>query len=139
MSQELGISRTPGLVDYLQRDCALEDALRDTEFLRLWVMPSGKRGPNFSVLVRSPLMREGIEQLRERFDLIIVDLPSVLNNSDIQVLSALTDRVVLVVRAGITPFKLVRRAMAEIGPDRLAGTVLNAYSPELPAWLEQRL
>jgi Mrp family chromosome partitioning ATPase len=139
MSQELGISETPGLMDYLQRDCALEDAIRETEFPRLWVLPCGSRGSNFSVLVRTPLMREGMRRIRERFDFVIMDLPSVLRNSDIQVLAALTDRIVLVVRSGVTPTRLIRRAVGEMGAERLAGAILNAFRPDLPAWLDQLL
>lgn len=139
MSRELGISPTPGLFDFLQHDCALEDALRETEFPRLWVLPSGDAGPNFSVLVRTPVMREAMQTVRERFDLVIMDLPSVLNNTDIHVLAGLTDRLLLVVRSGVTPSKLVRRAVAELQSEQLAGAVLNAFRPDLPPWLDQRL
>ena len=137
MSHELGISALPGLVEYLERDCALEDALRETEFPRLWVMPSGERGPNFSVLIRTPRMRETIAQLRERFDLIIIDLPSALNTTDLQILARLTDQILLVVRSGLTPAKLVKQAVKEVGTQKLAGTVLNGFRSDLPGRLAE--
>ena len=31
----------------------------------------------------------------------------------------------MVIAAGTTPYKLVQRAVAEVGPDRIIGTVLN--------------
>jgi Mrp family chromosome partitioning ATPase len=139
MSHELGIAPAPGILDYLQRECAVEDALRDTDFPHLSVMPSGENRADFSVLIRTPRMRHLMAQLREQFDLIIMDMPSVLTNTDIQVLAKLTDRILLVVRSGVTPSKLVRQAVNEIGRERLAGAVLNAFQPDLPIWLDQRL
>jgi Mrp family chromosome partitioning ATPase len=63
----------------------------------------------------------------------------VLNSSDTEVLARLADRVVLVVRADVTPAKLVRQAIDQLGEDSLLGVVLNDSQPDLPPWLENRL
>jgi Mrp family chromosome partitioning ATPase len=80
-----------------------------------------------------------ITQLRSRFGLIVLDLPAVLNSTDTQVLSRLADQVVLVVRAGVTPAKLVRQALDELSEDTVLGVVLNDSQVDLPSWLEHRL
>lgn len=138
ISEGFGISAQPGLIHYLQHRCALEDAVRQTAFGRLWLMPSGGLAPDFPILIRTPIMRETVQGLRERFDWIIFDLPSVLTSTDLQVLAELTDRILLVVRSGVTPSKLISQALDQIGRERLAGIVLNDMRPDLPGWLEQR-
>ena len=78
-------------------------------------------------------------RLRRRFDLIVMDLPSVLVSTDVQVLAGFADRLVLVVRAGVTPAKVVRQALGELDRGKLLGVALNDSRRELPAWLDQRL
>jgi Mrp family chromosome partitioning ATPase len=43
------------------------------------------------------------------------------------------------VRAGVTPAKLVRQALDQLGEERVLGVVLNDSRTELPSWLDQRL
>jgi Mrp family chromosome partitioning ATPase len=44
-----------------------------------------------------------------------------------------------VVRSGVTPSKLVRQALDELGEEKVLGVVLNDSRPDLPSWLENRL
>jgi len=80
-----------------------------------------------------------ISQLRPRFGLIVLDLPDVLDSTDTQVLARLADQLILVMRAEVTPTKLVRQALDQLGEERVLGVVLNDSRPDLPAWLENRL
>jgi protein-tyrosine kinase len=138
MDSEFGVAVTPGLIQCLGQARLLEEAVKQTRFPRLWVMPSGGCTPTFPVLIRTA-MYEVMEQLRERFDLIVVDLPSVLTSTDTQVLADLTDHLLLVVRSGVTPAKLVSQTLDEMGREKLVGIVLNDRQSDLPAWLDSRL
>jgi receptor protein-tyrosine kinase len=139
VSQEFIVPAAPGLVQLLQRECHLDEALRATRVNRLWVLPSGGHAPTFPILIRSSLLPQLLPQLRQRFAFIILDLPSALTTTDTQVLTGLADALLLVVRSGITPAKLVRQAVEGFDRKQLVGTVLNNWQPQLPAWLENRI
>ena len=70
-------------------------------------------------------MRRLIDEAREAFDWVIIDTPPVGLLPDANLLAAMVDGVVLVVKAGSTPYDLVKRAVDAIGRDRMLGVVLN--------------
>lgn len=139
VTREFMVDLAPGLIQYLGMRAELEEAVKPTFLDHLWVMPIGGTQHNFSVLIRTPRMEELMEGLRARFELIIMDLPSVLATTDAQVLGALADQIALVVRAGVTPRRLVSQALDEMDREKLVGTVLNDVRPDLPKWLSDRL
>ena len=139
ISEHFDVPATPGLIPYLQQQCRLEDVVKETRLPGLSILPLGGTAHHFSILIRSIAMHELMQRFRERFALIIVDLPSILTTSDTQVLTGLTDYLLLVVRSGVTPTKLVRQALDELEQEKLVGLVLNDWRPDLPLWLEHRL
>lgn len=73
--------------------------------------------------------------LKDRFDLILVDLPSMPDSSDAKAVSPYLDGSIIVVRNGQTPFDTLDRvvnAMREVNADIL-GIVLNA-TPPIRSW-----
>ena len=73
----------------------------------------------------SQRMQRLIDEARAMFDWVIIDTPPVGLLSDANLLAAMVDRALVVVRAGSTPYDLVRRAVDAIGRDRVIGVVLN--------------
>jgi protein-tyrosine kinase len=59
-----------------------------------------------------------------RFDWILLDTPPVLV-PDAQLVARECDGVLFIIAAGSTPYRLVQRGIAEIGADRIIGTLLN--------------
>ena len=139
VSHEFDLLESPGLLQYLRHECSLEDTLRSTDVPHLSILPVGGPGPNFSIVIRTAAMHRMLQRLRERFAMIILDLPSVLTTTDTLVLAELADYLLLVVRSGITSSKLVRQTLEEVDPDKLMGIVLNDRRSDLPTWLESRL
>jgi Mrp family chromosome partitioning ATPase len=135
-SQEFMVESTPGLVHYLRRQYPVDGIVKQVLLPRLWVMPIGGSPFDFSPLIRTSAMSEIIDGLRQRFEMIILDLPSVLTTTDTQVLAALADQVLLVVRSGVTPAPLVDESLQKLDRAKLVGMVLNDYSRPLPNWLE---
>lgn len=78
----------------------------------------------------SDRMKQVIEEARERFDWVVLDTPPVGLLTDANLLAAMVDTTLLVVRAGLSPYGYVERAAEIIGRDRIIGVVLNAVSPE---------
>jgi succinoglycan biosynthesis transport protein ExoP len=129
----------PGLIQVLRDECALDAAIQESAVERLSILPLGEPAHNFPLAIRMATLPDVMTELRSRFGLIVLDLPPVLNSTDTEVLARLADQIVLVVRAGVTPAKLVRQALDQLGEETLLGVVLNDSRSDLPSWLENRL
>jgi Mrp family chromosome partitioning ATPase len=70
-------------------------------------------------------MRRIFDTLRAQFDRIIVDTPAALPMVDLGMLEPLADRLVLVVRSGVTPKAAIQDVLSTIDSSRLLGVVLN--------------
>jgi tyrosine-protein kinase Etk/Wzc len=70
-------------------------------------------------------MAEVIEACAAKFDWVLIDTSPVGVLPDAQVLARLVGAVIFVIGAGSTPAAAVERAIAELGPDSILGTVLN--------------
>ncbi len=92
---------------------------------RLSVLPAGRPGPTPLAALTSARMGALIEECAKQFDWVLLDTPPVGLMPDAQVLARLTRAVVLVIAAGATPAAAVKRAVEELGPDAIIGTVLN--------------
>jgi len=129
----------PGLIEVLRGESTLDAAIHTTGVERLFILPLGEPAHNFPLAIRAAALPDVIAELRLQFGLIVLDLPAVLLSTDTQVLARLTDQIVLVVRAEVTPGKMVRQALDQLGEEMLLGVVLNDSQSDLPSWLEQRL
>ena len=65
-----------------------------------------------------------IASLREVFDYIIIDGPSVLSSGDINVIQDSADAIVMAARRGQSDERSLRRAVDQVAPAPLAGVVL---------------
>ena len=92
---------------------------------RLGVLTAGRASSDPIAGLTSPRMKHVIEEAREAFDWVIIDTPPVALLPDANLLVAMADGAILVVRAGATPYDLAQRAVQAIGRDRVLGVVLN--------------
>ena len=90
----------PGLAKVLTGRAPIERAIRTTYIERLDLLSGGSTDIDPSRLFHSPQFEQTLAALRSRYDHICIDAPPVLPVSDAYVLAALSDGVVLVVRAG---------------------------------------
>jgi Mrp family chromosome partitioning ATPase len=97
---------------------------------RLGILAAGRPTSDPIAGLTSLRMKRLLDEARSSFDWVIVDTPPVTLLTDANLLSAMVDGAVIVVRAGATPWELVRRAVAAVGPDRLLGVVLNGATAE---------
>jgi len=72
-------------------------------------------------------MKKLINDLREKFDFILLDSPPVMSVTDAVVLAALVDGVVMVIRGAETPIPPIQRAIQQLSDVnvRILGTALN--------------
>lgn len=132
LSEDFGLSSSPGLSEILVGEASLDEALRPTEIPNLQLLPAGAPFSNPSRLLRSPAMPAILEEVRARFPFTVVDLSAVLKSSDAAVLAGLTDGVVMVVRAGSTDIRAVQQAHQLLSGVILHGVVLNRWQSAVP-------
>jgi len=123
----LQISRKPGLGEYLASSVSELPVVQVTEGLT--VVPAGSSDQPIAALV-SDRMKHLVEQASSRFDWILLDTPPVGLLSDANLLASMTDAVVFVVGASSSPYQMVQRAIAAVGPERVIGVVLNRASED---------
>ena len=92
----------------------------------LTILPAGRPDPDPMSGLTSERMRRIIRDAAERFDWVVLDTPPVGLLPDANLLAAMVDLALFVIRAGKSPFRLIQRALDAVGRDRLAGVVLNA-------------
>jgi capsular exopolysaccharide synthesis family protein len=117
----------------LRNDAGLSEALHNADLEphieevspRLAVLSAGSTGLTPLAGLTSPRMAQLVETFASRFDWVIIDTPPVGLLPDAQLLARLTRAVVFVIAAGATSSAAVERAIAELGPDCVIGTVLN--------------
>jgi capsular exopolysaccharide synthesis family protein len=91
----------------------------------LTLLPAGRPNPDPMSSLTSDRMREILREATACFDWVLVDTPPVALMADANILAAMVDAALLVVRARHTPYPLVEKTIEAIGRDRILGVVLN--------------
>ena len=110
----------------------LEEALHETNIEGLSILTSGPKPPNPAELLDSRMARDLIEELKDKFDYVIIDAPPALFMADAQIVASAADGVLLVVSCQEAKRGAVERTyelMAQTGV-RVVGMVLNKFTEE---------
>lgn len=137
LAEDFQVEATPGLVEHVLDDEPLEFALRETFLENLHLMPVGGPLTRGGRVLRSTRLATALETLRQNYDVVLLDLPAVVVNSDAVVLADLADGILVVVRAGATPIPVVTKALAQLDEAKVRGVVLNASDSAVPGWLRR--
>ncbi len=125
-----GISKTPGLIDYLFDECKLEDIIRASEVKNLSYITSGTIPPNPAEMLGSQQLENFLADMKKIYDIIIIDSPPVVAVTDSEILSRKVDGTLLIVSSEMTETDMLKRAVELLKSDNafLIGTVLNNFS-----------
>jgi Mrp family chromosome partitioning ATPase len=137
LARDFDVEPSPGLIDCLLSDQPVQDAYRATYLRNLHLVPAGIPNGTSGRLLRSPRIGRVLEAMKRSYDLIILDGPAVLVNSDAVRLSDLAGGTVFVVRSGVTPSRLVRQGLDRIDEGKLRAVVLNGQTSAVPTWLRR--
>jgi len=131
----LGMGPRSGLSNVLTGSATLESAITHSPVLpNLDVLPAGTPPPNPAELLASTNMRDVLQELRGRYDHIVVDTPPTLSVTDAVVLSPRADAIVLVIRSGQTTKQALRRSrdiLMQVNA-KVSGVLLNAVDLSSP-------
>jgi capsular exopolysaccharide synthesis family protein len=119
-----------GLFHTLSADAPKRVTVRQVS-KRLSVLPAGSPTNDPMAGLTSDRLRLLVEEARDAFDWVLIDTPPLALLPDAHLLTDVVDAALLVVKAGATPYELVKRAADAIGGDRLLGVVLNGAMPVL--------
>ncbi len=125
MQRIFGLPDGPGLCDVLAGRATLEEALVTLEEHHITVLPAGHVPTHPAELLGTTAMRRTLETLRTQFDRILVDAAPATPLADVSILAHLVDRVLLVVRAGVTTKPAILEAVSSIDAAKMLGFVLN--------------
>ncbi len=121
------INNSVGLTNYLTTDLALEDVILQTPVDNLYFMPSGILPADAAGILNSRRMSELLQDVKQRFDLVLVDSPPILGVSDAAVLASEVDLTMVVVQHRKLPRNMlmrVKQAVENVG-GQVIGVVLN--------------
>jgi capsular exopolysaccharide synthesis family protein len=105
----------------------LEDVILQTPVDNLYFMPSGILPADAAGILNSRRMSELIQDVKQRFDLVLVDSPPILGVSDASVLASEVDLTMIVVQHRKLPRNMlmrVKQAVENVG-GHVIGVVLN--------------
>jgi capsular exopolysaccharide synthesis family protein len=121
------INNSVGLTNYLTTELMLEDVILQSPVDNLYLMPSGLLPADAAGILNSRRMSDLIEDVKQRFDLVLVDSPPILGVSDASVLASEVDFTIIVVQHRKLPRNMlmrVKQAVENVG-GHVIGVVLN--------------
>lgn len=117
------INNSVGLSNYLTTNLMLEDVILQTPVDNLYFMPSGILPADASGVLNSRRMSELIQDVKQRFDLVLVDSPPILGVSDASVLASEVDLTMLVIQHRKLPRNMLMRVKAAV--ENVGGNVIG--------------
>lgn len=127
IAEMLGLENSVGLTTLLVGQIHLDDALQKHSYSGLHVLTSGVLPPNPAELLQSRAMKDLLQELRHRYDVIVIDAPPLLPVTDAALLAAETDGAVLVIKHSKTTREQVAGATERLASvdAKALGVVFN--------------
>ncbi len=117
------VGNTRGLTNYLSTQVPLEEVVVQTPVENLYFLPSGLLPADSAGILNTQRMSELIEDVKARFDLVLIDSPPILGVSDASVLVNEADLTLIVVQHRKLPRQMLLRVKQAI--ENVGGTVLG--------------
>lgn len=115
LSHNVGLQKRPGLVEVLVGSASWQDACQDMGEKTLHILPciESRQIDNTSDLLASNAMGAMLEEARQNFDYVIIDLPPIGPVVDTRAVVDHLDRLLLLAEWGKTPRGLMRQLLLD--------------------------
>ncbi len=123
----LGMVGAVGFSTVLSGAASLDDVLQESKFPHLTLLAAGPVPPNPSELLGTVSARKVLNELRAKFDYVIIDTPPLLAVTDSSILAAEADGALILSRAGRTKREELAhatRTLHDVGA-KLLGAILT--------------
>lgn len=126
------LSNKVGLSNVLSTDISVKEIIQPGPVPNLSIITSGVKAPNPSELLGAIKMDRIFDDLKNKFDLIIFDMPPVVAVTDAQIMASKADGTLLVVREKITKKDSLKKAteLLKIVKANVLGAIYNDSSSE---------
>ena len=126
LREVFGSGNQPGLKDWWKSSSPIFGFLRRIDGLPLWYLPAGQAHEQPIDIVQSPRLAEMLAEVSAQFEWVVIDSPPLLPVADSSIWAAQTDATLLIVKHGITPKPLLKKAL-ETDNLKLLGVVANEW------------
>jgi succinoglycan biosynthesis transport protein ExoP len=126
-----GLANRQGLSNLLSGQIAREQAIRNSADSKIDFIVAGDIPPNPTELINSPQMVALLRDLREAYDVVLVDSAPVLGLADAVILSSEVEATVYVIESGRNPVRQIQASLSRLaqGGGTIAGAVLVKFDP----------
>jgi capsular exopolysaccharide synthesis family protein len=125
LTRLLDSTASPGLSEVIAGTCKPEEAVLATDLPNLHVVTGGTPTLPPAELLANRKFQEFLGWATEKFKLILLDAPPILNFADVEIISAACDGVLMVVRAHKTRRDILQKSANQLDPKKLLGVVYN--------------
>jgi len=116
----------------------LDAALIATALPNLFFLSAGELSAEQRPMVsRGAALAAIVAQVKQRFDLVLLDIPAVLTTSDAIPLASLGAACLIVARQGVTPKSKVQAALDDVKHLPMLGVVLNRVKLKTPRFIRR--
>ncbi|MGV8093847.1 MAG: polysaccharide biosynthesis tyrosine autokinase [Mangrovibacterium sp.] len=128
MNKTFNIDPEKGVVSYILGDHQLDEVIEQVNSPYFYVLPAGPIPPNPGEMFLDSKVVQLLEKLKEKFEVIVIDLAPVLFISDILQIADKLDSIIFIVRDNFTNRNWLKHAVDEIKAYKLKGVgiVINA-------------
>ena len=130
LHKEFGVKRGNGLSQILLHTANLDEVVHNTEVENLDILPCGNVPSNPSELLGSKHYAEMIEDLKQKYDLIIIDTPPIMLVTDAALASRMASQIVMVIEYNKHSIDAIKDGMKQLlkgNPSAHASFVINKY------------
>jgi capsular exopolysaccharide synthesis family protein len=126
IAEKFNIPSKPGLKEFLTGSVSQEKIiLSENSVPGLRIISGGERGTVPANLLAGDTFRSFLKDMRNKFDIVLLDTPPILPVADTLTLRNQVDGFIMIFRIGFTPYVMLRQALEEIEKDKILGVVLN--------------
>jgi capsular exopolysaccharide synthesis family protein len=111
----------------LTGQATVQEVIKETHIERVDILTAGPIPPNPSEILSSNRMTRILEELKETYDIILIDTPPALAVTDAQIIATKVDGVILVIDSGKVKTEMALKTKANLDhvKARILGVVLN--------------
>ncbi len=117
-----------GVTNLLIGQCSLEEVIQDGPTnSNLKIITCGQRPPNPAELLASAHLKDILEELKIKYDMVIIDSPPLVAVTDSVLISRIVDGVCLVLHGGVTSREIIMRGrdLLQNANAHILGVVIN--------------
>lgn len=141
LHRTLDLERSPGVCEVLAGKVEAAQCVQESGAENLFLLSAGELASHPSGTDDATAIAALVQNLKESFDLVVLDLPPVREESSTLRLAGLLDGVILVVEAERVRWEIAHQMQEQLRQTgaKLLGAVLNKCPRHVPDWLYRTL